>query len=97
MTKETAEKVAKFNSTEEIQKWSSGVAKFAADAYPHLVAAASRACNECPFRNNRSMGGCIGEECPIHMVRKALQLAPKRVAARAKEIFKAKYSKRGLA
>ena len=91
MTKETADKVAKFNTTEGIQKWSSGVAKFAADAHPHLAAAASRACNECPFRNNLSMGGCISEECPIHMVRKALQLATKRVAASAKEIYKAKY------
>lgn len=91
MTKETAEKIAKYNTTEEIQKWSSGVAKFAADAHPPLAMAALRACNECPFRNNFSSGGCIGEECPIHMVRKALQLATKRVAAGAKEIYKAKY------
>ena len=91
MTKETAEKIAKYNTTEEVQKWSSGVAKFAADAQPPLAMAALRACNECPFRNNLSMGGCIGEECPIHMVRKALQLATKRVAAGAKEIYKAKY------
>lgn len=91
MTKKTAEKVAKFNTTEEIQKWSSGVAKFADDAHPTLVAAASRACRECPFRNNISMGGCITDECPINMVRKAFKLVTKRAAASAKEIYKAKY------
>lgn len=91
MTKDTAERVARYNTTEEVQRWSSGVAKFAAEAHPSVVNAAVKACNNCPYRNNVSMGGCIGEECPIHMVRKALQLATKRVAAGTKEIYKAKY------
>ena len=90
MTKETAERVAKWNTTDEITKWSAEVAKFAADAHPQLTETAGKACAECPFRNNFSMGGCIGEDCPVNAVRKALQLATKRMATGVKEIFKAK-------
>lgn len=94
MTKQTAEKIAKYNTTEEIQRWSSGVMKFAMAAHQPLITAEANACKECPYRNNSAMGGCIGEDCPIHAVRKALQLATKRVAMGAKEIYKAKYAMR---
>jgi len=90
MTKETAERVAKWNSTEDITKWSSEVAKFAAYAQPQLAETAGKACAACPFRNNASMGGCIGEDCPVSAARKAMLLTTKRMSAGVKEIFKAK-------
>ena len=95
MTLDTAKRIAKHTSSDEVQKWSSNVMKFATAAHSPLVAVASAACNSCPFRNNHGMGGCIGEECPVNAVRKALQLAPKRTAAAIKEIYKAKYAARG--
>ena len=91
MTKDTAVKVARCNTTEEIQKWSSGVGQFGAEVHPIAALSAIRVCGACPFRNNGKMGGCIGDECPINAVRKALQLATKRTAAAVKEIYKAKY------
>lgn len=92
MTKDTARKVAKWNSSDEIQSWSSGVAKFSAEAQPDLRAAMGRACGSCPFRNKGLMGGCIGEECPVHATWKGIALAMKRTAAAVKEIYKAKYA-----
>lgn len=94
MTKETAARIARYNSSADVQKWSSGVAKFAATVNPSLVGPAALACGECPFRVNITMGGCIGEECPVHAARKALQLATRRMAAGAKAIYKAMYAAR---
>ena len=91
MTKETAERIARHNTTDAVQKWSSGVMRFAMAAHPALLTAEVNACKECPYRNNSAMGGCISEDCPIYAVRKALQLATKRAAMGAKEIYKAKY------
>ena len=96
MTKDTAARIAKHNSSADVQKWSSGVAKFAAAAHPSIVGQEAHVCGECPFRVNIMMGGCIGEECPVHAVRKALQLATKRMAAGAKEIYKAMYASKGI-
>lgn len=92
MTKDTAARIARYNSSADVQKWSSGVAKFAATANPSIVGPAALACGGCPFRCNTKLGGCIGEECPVHAVRKALQLATKRMAAGTKEIYKAMYA-----
>ena len=92
MTKNTAARIAMFSSSADVQKWSSGIAKFAATVRPYIGAPEALACGECPFRVNIMMGGCIGEECPVHAVRKALQLATKRMAAGTKEIYKAMYA-----
>lgn len=92
MTKNTAARIAMFSSSADVQKWSSGVAKFAATANPSIVGPAALTCSECPFRGNIMMGGCIGEECPVNAARKALQLATKRMAAGVKEIYKAMYA-----
>lgn len=92
MTSETAKRIAKHTRSDEVQKWSSNVMKFATAAHSPLVAAACAACNSCPFRTNQGMGGCIGEECPVNAVRKALLLVSKRTTAAVKEIYKAKYA-----
>lgn len=92
MTLDTAKRIAKYTRSDEVQTWSSIVMKFATAAHSPLVAVASAACSSCPFRNNHGMGGCIGEECPVNAVRKALQLAPKRTVAAVKEIYRAKYA-----
>ena len=92
MTKNTAARIAMFSSSDDVQKWSSGVAKFAVMVRPYIGAPEALACGGCPFRCNTKLGGCIGEECPVHAVRKALQLATKRMAAGTKEIYKAMYA-----
>lgn len=94
MTADTSLKIAKNNGTSAIQTWSHGVSKFAAEAHAALNEVAGRACRLCPFRENRAMGGCIGEECPVYMVRKAVLLASKRAARATKGIYKARYAAR---
>ena len=94
MTKDTARRIAGFASDTEIQKWSGGIGKYMAEVQTPLLNAERNVCNNCPFRNNVANGGCIGEDCPIYAVRKALQLATKRAAMGAKEIYKAKYAMR---
>lgn len=96
MKKDTATRIAKHNSSADVQKWSSGVAKFAANAHTSIVGQVAHVCGECPFRANIMMGGCIGEECPVHAVRKAIQLATKRMTAGSKEIYKAMYASKGI-
>ena len=94
MTTETAKRIARNARADEVQTWSGNVVKFATAAHSPLVAAASAACAACPYRNNKSVGGCIGEECPVNAVRKALQLACKRTATAVKEIYKHRYAAR---
>lgn len=96
MTKETAKKISRHITTDEVKRWSSGVSRFSVETKPTVIMYAGKACGECPFRYNISVGGCIGDECPVNAVRKALKLLPKRVSASVKEIYKAKYEKRVL-
>lgn len=93
MTKATAKKVISACSTDEVQKWSSNIGKFVTGLQPHLLAVERAACGSCPFRNKSSMGGCIAEECPIHIIRHSVNRAVPRAAAAVKEIYKAKYAR----
>ena len=92
MTKDTAKKIALYNGDEKIQKWARNAARFVAAAHPMLLGEFRKACDSCPFRGNVSSGGCIGEECPVNAVWKAITLAPKRVSACTKELYKARYA-----
>lgn len=87
-------KVARFCTSEEVQRWSSNVGRFVAALHPLLNAEMRKACNACPFRNNISAGGCLTEECPVHQVMHTLNRAVPRTAKATKEIYKTKYSRR---
>lgn len=50
-------KVARFCTSEEVQRWSSNMGRFVAALHPLLNAEMRKACNACPFRNNISVGG----------------------------------------
>ena len=93
MKSETARRIAKANGKDEIQKWHAGISKFVAEATPHVILTATSVCNGCPFRNNNDCG-CIGEECPVHAVRKMLNLTMKRLASSMKSIYKSQYAAR---
>lgn len=93
MTLDTAIKISRNNSTDSVSKWVQGVGKFVSELHPKVGAAMRNMCMGCPFRDNLPMGGCIGEDCPVHLVMKSVNLAVKRAANGAKTIYKAKYMK----
>ena len=94
MTKETARRIAGYASDTEIQKWSSGIAKYRAEVQIPLLNAERNVCDGCPFRNNVAKGGCIGEDCPVYAVRKVFNLCMKRTKNGVRDICKAKYADR---
>ena len=87
-------KVARFCTSEEVQRWSANVGRFVAALHPLLNAEMRKACNACPFRNLLNVGGCLSEDCPIHQVMHTLNRAVPRTANATKEIYKTKYSRR---
>lgn len=91
MTKERAAKIAKWASSNEVQKWASSVGRFAADAHKAVASLMKAACDACPFRNLINVGGCLSEDCPIHNVLHTINRAAPRAANATKEIYKAKY------
>ena len=93
MTLETASKISRTATGNDIQKWSVGVGKFVSEVHPKVAEAMSRVCSSCPFRSNPNIGGCIGEECPVHAVMKSVNLSMKRAANGTKLIYKSKYMK----
>ena len=86
MTQERIAKIAKWSSTAEIQKWSSSVGMFAADAHKLIAPLVKVACGKCPFQNFINVGGCLREDCPIHMVMHTIRRAAPRAANATKEI-----------
>ena len=92
MQQSKIDKVAAYSTTDEIQKWTSGVGKFVTDILPTITAAERAVCKACPFRCKASIGGCITTDCPVHMLRAEVDRAVSRAGARAKELYKAKYS-----
>lgn len=94
MTKATAQKIARAATTADVQKWSSSMGRFVAGLHPLLNEKCGGVCNLCPFRNNHSLGGCIGEDCPLHAVRHALQRVMPRTTAAVRDICKARYAVR---
>lgn len=91
MKTDTAQKLARVCTDTEIQKWSSGIGKFVMELHPSVVATANKACDACPMRCMHNIGGCIGEDCPIHAVRHVLNRACARSTAAVKEIYRQKY------
>ena len=90
MTTATAKRISKYARNDEVQTWKAGLMKFLSAVRFPIVSAASCVCADCPYRYNISVGGCIGDECPIYAVKKAVELAPRRMTAATKEITKAR-------
>lgn len=84
----TAKKIAKCKTVKDVADWSRGVAKFADTIHPQVTAAMRTACNSCPFRESRAVGGCITVDCPINALVHELNLTAKRGAAAAKMIYR---------
>lgn len=94
MKSDKAEKIARWCSADEVQKWTSGVGRFVAGVHPHLNAELKKVCGACPFRNLLNVGGCLNDDCPVHQVLHTLNRAVPRAASATKEIYKAKYSRK---
>ena len=94
MKSEKAEKIARFCTSDEVQKWSAGVGRFVTGLHPYLNAEVKKTCGACPFRNLLNVGGCLTEDCPVHQVIHALNRAVPRVVTATKEVYKAKYSRK---
>lgn len=94
MKTDKVNRIAAFSNPEEVLGWSSGVGKFVAALLPHMAAAQKTACGACPFRNKKSVGGCLNEDCPVLMLRKELNRAIPRASARMKDILRTKYAAR---
>ena len=93
MTQERIAKVARWASSNDVQKWASSVGRFSADAQKTVAPLMKEACGKCPFHNFINVGGCLREDCPIHMVMHTIRRAAPRAANATKEIYKAKYTK----
>ena len=97
MKTDKAEKIARWCSSDEVQKWSSGVGRFVASVHPNLNEELKKTCGACPFRNLLNVGGCLTEDCPVHQVLQALNRAVPRAVNATKEIYKAKYRRSKVA
>ena len=86
MTNERVRRIAKYATPGEVSQWENGVKMFVSHAHPQLSVELMKTCNECPFRNNSSAGGCGGKDCPVYAVNDALAKAAKRAKAIAKRI-----------
>lgn len=93
MTQERIAKVARWASSNDVQKWSSAMGRFATDAHKALAPLVCAACDTCPFRNSINVGGCLKDDCPIRQVLHTLIRVVPRTGAAVKEIYKAKYKK----
>ncbi|MGN0130684.1 MAG: hypothetical protein ACI4CE_07350 [Methanomethylophilus alvi] len=91
MTKERMAKVARWATTDEVQKWASNVGRFAADAHKAVASLMKVACDACPFRNMINVGGCLSDDCPIHLTMHTVNRAAPRAANATKGIYKEKY------
>lgn len=92
MNQQKIDKVAAYSTSDEIQKWTSSIGRFASEVSSKVLAAEKSVCGACPFRNKSSVGGCLSEDCPVHMLRKEVNRVMPRTTARARELYKAKYS-----
>ena len=91
MTQDRIAKVAMWASSDEVQKWSSAMGRFATDAHKALAPIVCVACDTCPFRNFINMGGCLKDDCPIRQVLHTLTRVVPRTGAAVKEIYRQKY------
>lgn len=84
----TAKMLSKACTDEEVFKWARNLTKFTTEAHPIVFALTKKVCEECPFRNGKAR--CIGEDCPIHMLKNTINLMPKRGGLAVKKILLSK-------
>lgn len=64
--------IAEHNTSTAIREWASNIAKRRHDIHSAVHKITSDVCNDCPFRNNEPMGGCITTACPVHKMTDAV-------------------------
>lgn len=66
------ERIAANNTSGVIWEWAENIAMRHDALHTAGFAVLNKMCDECPFRNNKEMGGCITDACPVNKVRNAI-------------------------
>lgn len=72
MNDKVVDAIAKNNTEGQIWTWVENIAASQHNVFTGANATIRKVCDECPFRNNKAMGGCITTACPIHKVSDAI-------------------------
>ena len=71
-TEKAIERIANHNGGDKIWKWAENIAMRHDALHRAGFAVLNKICDECPFRNNKKMGGCITDACPVNNVCNAI-------------------------
>ena len=66
------ERIANHNGGGKIWEWAENIAMRHDALHTAGFAVLNMICDECPFRNNKEMGGCITNACPVNKVCNAI-------------------------
>lgn len=66
------ERIANHNTGGKIWEWSENIAMRHGALHTAAFSVLRKICDECPFRNNKEMGGCITDACSVHKVCNAI-------------------------
>ena len=78
------ERIAANNTADAISEWSENIAARRERLHEQVHSILGKVCDNCPFRNNLKMGGCISTACPVHKVTDAVNA----ISDKAREIAK---------
>ena len=86
------ERIAANNTSGAIWEWAENIAQKQDELHTATFSILGRMCDECPFRNNKAMGGCIAASCPVHKVDASVHTLTEKARAIAKKARNRKYN-----
>ena len=86
------ERIASHNTSGKIWEWAENIAMRHGALHTAGFAVLHKICGECPFRDNKEMGGCITDACPVHKVSNAMNALTDKARDLAKKARNRKYN-----